>query len=113
MPGATSKRPCTSFSFAWRHRLGLTLAGARRKLLEEQPSAQPDSDDLEELLGSDARERIMLVKRGLKEIAVMLSKTPSAENLAAARSLLDLVETKPAAAAKKAVKKPAPAKKKR
>ena len=91
---------------------GLTLAGARRKLVDELPGAQSGSDGLDQLLGSDARERIMLVKRGLKEIAVMLSKTPSAEN-AAAHSLLDLVETKPATAVKKAVKKPAPAKKKR
>ena len=92
---------------------GLTLAGARRKLIDELPGAQSADDGLDQLLGSDARERIMLVKRGLKEIAVMLSRTPSAENTATAHSLLDLVETKPAAAAKKAVKKPAPAKKKR
>ena len=92
---------------------GLTLAGARRRLIDELPGAQSGNDGLDQLLGSDARERIMLVKRGLKEIAVMLSRTPSAENTAAAHSLLDLVETKPAAAARKAVKKPAPGKKKR
>jgi DNA-binding transcriptional MerR regulator len=92
---------------------GLTLAGARRKLIDELPGAQSGNDGLDQLLGSDARERIMLVKRGLKEIAVMLSRTPSAENTAAARSLLDLVETKSAAAARKAVRKPAPVKKKR
>ena len=89
---------------------GLTLAGARRKLLEEQPGTQTVSEGLEELLGSDARERIMLVKRGLKEIAVMLAKKPSPANVAAARSLFDLVESKPAG--KKPVKKaaaPAPA----
>jgi DNA-binding transcriptional MerR regulator len=90
---------------------GLTLAGARRKLLEEQPGAQTVSEGLEELLGSDARERIMLVKRGLKEIAVMLAKKPSPENVATARSLFDLVETKPAS--KKPVKKAAVAKKKK
>jgi DNA-binding transcriptional MerR regulator len=92
---------------------GLTLAGARRKLVDELPGAQTGSDGLDQLLGSDARERIMIVKRGLKEIATMLSRTPSAENTAAAQSLFDLVDTKAAAAAKKAVKKPAPAKKKR
>ena len=92
---------------------GLTIAGARRKLIDELPRAQSGNDGLDQLLGSDARERIMLVKRSLKEIAVMLSRTPSAENTAAAQSLLDLVETKPAGAARKAVKKPAPAKKKR
>ena len=69
---------------------GLTLAGARRKLQEEQPGAQTVSEGIEELLGSDARERIMLVKRGLKEIAVLLSKKPSSANVAQARSLFDL-----------------------
>jgi DNA-binding transcriptional MerR regulator len=90
---------------------GLTLAGARRKLIAELPSAQ--GDGLDELLGSDARERIMLVKRGLKEIAVMLANKPSPENTAAAQSLFDLVEAKPAASKKVAAKKPAPTKKKR
>ncbi len=90
---------------------GLTLAGARKKLLDERPGGQAVSEGLDELLGSDARERIMLVKRGLKEIAVLLAKKPSAENRLAAQSLFDLVDSRPAAA-KKAVKK-APAKKKR
>jgi DNA-binding transcriptional MerR regulator len=86
---------------------GLTLAGARRKLIDEQPAAQTDNEGLDELLGSDARERIMLVKRGLKEIAVMLAKTPTGENGAAARSLFDLVDTKAPASAKRVVKKAA------
>lgn len=82
---------------------GLTLAGARRKLLEEHPAAQAESEGegIEELLGSDARERIMLVKRGLKEIALLLAKRPSSANVAEARNLFDLAEAKPA------VKKPA------
>jgi len=94
---------------------GLTLAGARRKLLEEHAGTQPVSEGLEELLGSDARERIMLVKRGLKEIAVMLAKKPSSANIAAARSLFDLAEPKRApkkmVKAVKAVKKVASKKK--
>ena len=92
---------------------GLTLAGARRKLIEESPAAHAGTEALDELLGSDARERIMLIKRGLKEIAVMLSRKASRENTAAAHSLLDLVDTRPAAPARKVVKKAAPAKKKR
>jgi DNA-binding transcriptional MerR regulator len=97
---------------------GLTLAGARRKLIDERPAAESVSEGLDELLGSDARERIMLVKRGLKEIAVMLSKTPAGENHGAAQSLLDLVDTKPASVsrstpARKLSKAPAAAKKKR
>jgi len=89
---------------------GLTLAGARRKLLEENPSAGTVSEGLDELLGSDARERILLVKQGLKDIAVMLAKTPSSENVTAARNLFDLTaDAKPAA--KKGVAKKGTAKK--
>ena len=50
---------------------GLTLAGARRKLVGERPptaeAAAADAaglDELSTLLGSDARERILQVKRG-------------------------------------------------
>ena len=94
---------------------GLTLAGARRKLVEELPTAQTGTEGLDQLLGSDARERIMLVKRGLKEIAVMLARKPSAENIPSAHSLFDLADSKPPrpTAAKKVVKKPAAAAAKR
>jgi DNA-binding transcriptional MerR regulator len=60
---------------------GLTLAGVRRKLTEEQPQAaatDPNLAGIAELLGDDARERIMSVKRGLRELAVMLAKAPGA-----------------------------------
>ena len=77
---------------------GLTLAGARRKLLRGAPTAAPTgSEGLDELLGSDARERILLVKRGLKEIAVMLAKKPSSADVAAARSLFDYGDAKSSA----------------
>lgn len=85
---------------------GLTLAGARRKLMEEQPSAETDRAGLQELtalLGRDARERILQVKRGLREIATMLAKSPSSAHVAAARSLFDFAE--PKAAPKKTAKK--------
>jgi DNA-binding transcriptional MerR regulator len=91
---------------------GLTLAGARRKLLEEHPAADTVSEGLDELLGSDARERILLVKRCLKEIAVMLGKTPSSENVAAARNLFDLADSQ-TSAQKRAKKVAVPAKKKK
>ena len=56
---------------------GLTLAGARRKLAEEQPAATAAAEvALDELLGSDARERILQVKQGLRELATLLAKTP-------------------------------------
>ena len=56
---------------------GLTLAGANRKLTEEQPvAATDDSAGLEALLGSDARERILNVKQGLRDLAMLLARTP-------------------------------------
>ena len=61
---------------------GLTLAGVRRKLTEEQPAAaavaDPTLSDLAELFGSDARERLLEVKRGLRELSAMLSRAPGA-----------------------------------
>jgi DNA-binding transcriptional MerR regulator len=62
---------------------GLTLAGARRKLQSEQAPAEADGPAvLDELLGSDARERIREVKRGLREIAAMLAKAPALTGVA-------------------------------
>lgn len=55
---------------------GLTLAGARRKLQEEHPPVETDAPALDELFGSDARERILQVKQGLREIAAMLAQGP-------------------------------------
>jgi DNA-binding transcriptional MerR regulator len=57
---------------------GLTLAGARRKIAEEQPIAtsDPELTGLGELLGSDARERILQVEQTLRELAGMLSREP-------------------------------------
>ena len=58
---------------------GLTLAGARRRMLEEQPAsttAEPGMSDLAELLGSDARERILQVRQGLRTLSVLLSRAP-------------------------------------
>ena len=59
---------------------GLTLAGARKRLLEEQPPIETEAPALDELLGSDARERILQVKQGLREIAAMLAKRPPGGN---------------------------------
>jgi DNA-binding transcriptional MerR regulator len=57
---------------------GLTLAGARRKLSEEQPEASGELEEVAELFGADARERILQVKQGLRELSTMLSGTPTA-----------------------------------
>jgi DNA-binding transcriptional MerR regulator len=58
---------------------GLTLAGARRKLTEERPDPQADADALQDvaaLFGRDARERILQVRRGLRELAAILGRAP-------------------------------------
>ena len=55
---------------------GLTLAGARRKLAEEGATT-PEPADVDVLLGADVRERLMRVKRGLRELQAMLSAAPS------------------------------------
>ena len=63
---------------------GLTLAGVRRRLIDERPpSADPALANIAELFGKDARERILHVKRGLRELSAMLSRppgTPAAES---------------------------------
>lgn len=52
---------------------GLTLAGARRRLLEESTPVAADVPDLDELIGQNARERLTQVKRGLRSILDLLS----------------------------------------
>ena len=57
---------------------GLTLAGARRRLEAEQgPIVSEIPAELDALIGSDVRERLMLVKRGLRELQLMLADKPS------------------------------------
>ena len=78
---------------------GLTLAGARRRMQEEQgppPSAPP----LDDLLTRDARERILSVRKSLRDLASMLSRTP-----AAAGAAFELAAPSPRAAAKKKLAK--------
>src|SRR6478672_11717465 len=57
---------------------GLTLAGARRKLQDESRGPSPDATDLADLLSSDARERILLVRQSLRELAALLAQRPDA-----------------------------------
>jgi DNA-binding transcriptional MerR regulator len=58
---------------------GLTLAGARRRMAEEQPSSAPDAEALDGLLARDARERIMTVRQSLRELSAMLARKPGAD----------------------------------
>jgi DNA-binding transcriptional MerR regulator len=52
---------------------GLTLAGARRRLEEEDTPIAADEPAIEELIGQNARERLTAVKRGLRSILDLLS----------------------------------------
>jgi DNA-binding transcriptional MerR regulator len=76
---------------------GLTLGGVRRKLLGEHSGDAPETtalDDLGALLGTDARERILQVKAGLREIATMLAKEPAAAATGEPPALFDLEQPK-------------------
>jgi DNA-binding transcriptional MerR regulator len=88
---------------------GLTLAGARRRMLEEQPSKpaeEPSLSDLAELFGSDARERILQVKQGLRALAALLARTPGSGS----GELFQLQAAEPVRRAAKAAAKPVAAK---
>jgi DNA-binding transcriptional MerR regulator len=58
---------------------GLTLAGVRRRLQEEQGAPPAESAALDDLLSSDMRERILNLRASLRELAIMLGQTPLAE----------------------------------
>jgi len=92
---------------------GLTLAGARRKLSEEQPETSGALAEVAELLGADARERILQVKRGLRELSAMLAKTPGVGQSDGEEFELQrpVVVAKPPARAKKKAGVPDPPKK--
>lgn len=67
---------------------GLTLAGARRKLeAEEAPVVSDVPAELDALLGNDVRERLMAVKRGLRELQAMLAAGPNGTAVPASFSL--------------------------
>jgi DNA-binding transcriptional MerR regulator len=84
---------------------GLTLAGARRRLQDEQAAPAPDASDLEDLLSNDARERILLVRQTLRELAAMLAQRPGA---AAAEFTLEapVVKSRPVRASASTAKAP-------
>lgn len=55
---------------------GLTLAGARRRLGEERQPPEEEGPPIDELLGRDARERLVQVRDGLREVLQLLSRAP-------------------------------------
>ena len=59
---------------------GLTLAGARKKLADDEAPVAADAPVIDELLGRNARERLTVVKRGLRSILDLLSATPVASH---------------------------------
>lgn len=87
---------------------GLTLAGVRRRMQEEQGPA-PSAPSLDDLLTRDARERIISVRKSLRELASMLSRTPAPVD-GAAFELVAAVAPRTSAKKKPAAK---PAKKRR
>src|SRR5262245_12170364 len=54
---------------------GLTLAGARRRLEEETAPVGADAPVIDELIGQNARQRLTEVKRGLRSILELLSRS--------------------------------------
>jgi DNA-binding transcriptional MerR regulator len=83
---------------------GLTLAGVRRRMQEEQ-GPPPSAPSLDDLLTRDVRERILSVRKSLRDLASMLSRTPAAAGtpfeLVAAPAPRDSGKKKPAAKLKK------------
>ena len=58
---------------------GLTIAGARRKLQDEHtgtPAVPVSAAELDDLLSSDVRERILSVRKSLRELSAMLAQGP-------------------------------------
>src|SRR5438445_8562364 len=86
---------------------GLTIAGARRKLQDEQTVAPPESPELDDLLSSDVRERIISVRRSLRELSVMLAGRPGMIEVEFALASPVAVESRPKRASAAAAKAPA------
>jgi DNA-binding transcriptional MerR regulator len=67
---------------------GLTLAGVRRRIEEEAPLVMERADEapIRELLGRNARERLVAIKSGLRSILEMLSSRPTDSTAARQRA---------------------------
>ena len=75
---------------------GLTLSGARRRLEETSPrlaeSRAAERAEVLDTLGADARERIALVRSGLRSILDVLSRSPGSSELAELRRVTSPIE---------------------
>lgn len=62
---------------------GLTLAGVRRRIEEEAPPVLEEADaaPIKELLGRNAKERLIEIKRGLIDILELLKAGPGDDRL--------------------------------
>lgn len=85
---------------------GLTIAGARRKLQDEQLVAAPASPELDDLLSSDVRERILSVRRSLRELSAMLAQGPGRVDAEFALAAPVAAATRPKRASAAAAKTP-------
>src|SRR4051812_5868017 len=78
---------------------GLTLAGARRKLDEETAPVAADAPVIDELIGQNARQRLTEVKRGLRSILDLLSRSNGGEEFQlAAPAMMSPSRPRPTAA---------------
>ncbi|HTL43195.1 MAG TPA: MerR family transcriptional regulator [Vicinamibacterales bacterium] len=84
---------------------GLTLAGVRRRMQEEQGPA-PSAPSLDDLLTRDARERILSVRKSLRELATILARTPAGADGAAFELVAAPARRGTASAKKKSAPKP-------
>ena len=60
---------------------GLTLAGVRRRLMDDSTPVAPDAAVIDELIGENARERLTEIKRGLRALLELLSGARTASEL--------------------------------
>jgi DNA-binding transcriptional MerR regulator len=60
---------------------GLTLAGVRRRIEEEEAPVGADRPALDELIGRNARERLTAVKQGLRSLLEMLGQNGGRRDL--------------------------------
>jgi DNA-binding transcriptional MerR regulator len=82
---------------------GLTLAGARKRLEDETAPVAADEPAIDELIGRNARERLTVVKHGLRSILDLLTGSPVPEfELAAPRAAIKRTHTASAGRAKPA-----------